>query len=186
MEVKLDIPSYTQKCFQLLELAGAKHYTLFGGAVRDHNYKDKFIEIKDYDFRVWLPAENYDNHLKKFITFLELYTNIQVSETPSIGSKHIRYCFIWNGIDMDISVRPYKITPDTHNWLVAHDRIMEADVGLSAVAIDPTFTIWARPEYITDNKNKTLTVYNHHNLYRRISYAKRLRKKFPEHTLIWL
>lgn len=187
MEVQLDIPPHTRKIFQLLELAGAKYYALFGGAVRDHNYKEKTIETKDYDIRIWLPEkEDYEKDLKQFITFLESYTQAKVIEMPCIGSQKIRHCFTWNNVELDLTIRPYKITPLTPLHAVALDRIMEADAGISAVAIDPTFTGWARPEYISDNKNKTLTIYNHHHLYRRISYARRLHRKFQEHIIVWL
>lgn len=48
-------PPLMKQCFQLLQQAGADHFALFGGAVRDADYSARYNQphrIKDYDLRV--------------------------------------------------------------------------------------------------------------------------------------
>ena len=188
----LNTPPLLDECFQLLEDSGAVHFALFGGAIRDADYSaryNKLCQIKDYDLRVWLPADEHEQHLQAFIKRLEQNSGFSIQETPSLGTGKIRYCLDYNGVEFDISVRPIPATwqnkaipPEA----VAIDRACDSDAGICSVAIDPQKRAWAMPEYMLDQTQKTLTMYPNLDAVRKHAYAKRMKNKFPDHNMFEL
>lgn len=182
-------PPRQQAIFDLLVLAGAENFALFGGAARDADYaarKNRTPQINDYDLRVWLSPQDTKNFLEKLQTLSET----PITETPSAGTGRIRYCLNWQGADLDISVRPvpekYKSLKSIPVEAVAIDRALDADIGLCSIAIDPKGQAWATDEYEYDQLNNTLTVYPINDTSRRLAYASRMQGKFPDSKLIWL
>jgi hypothetical protein len=185
-------PPLTKKCFELLEAAGATHYALFGGSIRDADYAKRYTQdrpIKDYDIRVWLPAEEYEQHEKNFVAKFAEVANTKIIEVPRPVTGGVRHCLYLNDVELDISLKPIperfknKFIPVE---AVAIDRASESDIGLCSVAIDPSGTAWARPEFQLDQINKTLTVYPFNNLKRRTEYTQRMQVKFPDHQVVWV
>lgn len=182
------IPTRLDECFEVMQKAGAEQFALFGGAVRDTDYAAYYgrePRIKDYDMRVWLPPEEYDEHMRKFVVNLGRVAASPVREVPAGGTPHMRYCFDLGDTEMDVSVRPIK---DGAVLLAgaAIDRVRDADIGLSSVAIAADGTAWATPEYVDDRNNRTLTVYPHPNADRLAEYTARMALKYPDHTIIRL
>ena len=186
------VPPQLAECFQLLKKSGACHFALFGGAIRDADYaarNNKPLVIKDYDLRVWLPKENHETHLITFIEKLGIVSGEPIEMVPSLGSDRFRYGLNYKGIELDISVRPIpdkfqnaSITSED----VAIDRAMDSDIGICSVAIDCLGRAWAKPEYLLDQKKKTLTVYPNPNLERKLAYTERMKQKFPDHEIVEL
>lgn len=180
------MPAKLDECFEIMEEAGVEQYALFGGAVRDTDYAayhgiDR--TIKDYDVRVWLPSEEYDQQLLEFVANLGRVTVSPLRIVPAGGTSHVRYCFEFSGTEMDVSIRPRK----NGTRLIAAtaiDRASDADIGLSAVAIAPDKTIWATPEYLTDRDYCTLTVYPDTNADRLADYTARMMSKYPDHIVV--
>jgi hypothetical protein len=190
---KIQLKAYPPKikiCFDLLNSAGGEYYALFGGAIRDADYAARHqanLQIKDYDIRLWLPADNFAEHEKNFLHTLSTIGKTLITSQACPGTNHLHYCFDFQEIELDLSIRPIpasfqnKIVPVE---AVAIDRASESDVAISAVAIDPSGSVWARSEYLMDQDNKTLTVYEIHDLTRRSNYANRMKNKFPEHVVV--
>lgn len=186
-----DYPPKLREIFDMLSLAEAENFAVFGGAPRDADYAarhNKPPRINDYDIRVWFNPDNLEEETKAFVEKLKQYA--KVVETPSAGTGRIRYCMSVCGVELDISVRP---VPDEHKnqkyipaEAVAIDRAMDADIGLCSIAIDSQGRAWGTGEYEYDQKNNTLTVYYSEDIDRRIAYAKRMQGKFPDNKLIWL
>lgn len=183
------IPALAPEIFNLLSTAGATHFALFGGAVRDADYAARHGDgrrINDYDLRVWLANEKAE---KAFVEALRLLSGVDIVETPSAGTGRIRYCLTYMGADLDISLRPIppqwqgKVIPPE---AVAQERAADADIGLCSVALDPLLRGWATPEYDIDRREKKLTVYPGSDQARLDAYAARMKNKFPEHEIIWL
>jgi hypothetical protein len=183
-------PPQLQGCFDLLRAAGAEHFALFGGAIRDADYAARHSEIrpaKDYDLRVWLPAEGYEHHLLLLIRNLGALSGVDIRETPSAGTGRIRYCLDYCDVELDVSVRP---VPDVFGGkkppaeAVARDRAADSDIGICSVAIDPLGQAWATPEYERDQTLFTLTGYLSADTERIAAYTARMQKKFPAHTVI--
>ncbi|MHB1948574.1 MAG: hypothetical protein ACYCQI_10740 [Gammaproteobacteria bacterium] len=185
-------PPLTHACFELLKAAGATHYALFGGSIRDADYAKRYHQdrpIKDYDIRVWLPAENYEQHEKSFVVKLAEVANTKIVEVPRPVTGGVRHCLYLNGVELDISLKPIPDRFKNKNIpveAVAIDRASESDIGLCSVAIDPSGTAWARPEFQLDQINKTLTVYPFNSLKRRTEYTQRMKEKFSDHRVVWL
>lgn len=180
------MPAKLDECFEIMQEVGVEQYALFGGAVRDTDYAayhgvDR--AIKDYDVRVWLPPEEYDQQLAEFVANLGKVTISPLRTVPAGGTPHVRYCFEFSGTEMDVSVRPGK---DGARSVAATaiDRALDADIGLSAVAIAPDKTAWATPEYIADRDKCTLTVYPDPNIDRLADYTARMMGKYPDHTIV--
>lgn len=180
------MPAKLDECFEVLQEVGVEQYALFGGAVRDTDYAayhgiDR--AIKDYDVRIWLPQEEYDQQLLEFVANLGRVTISPLRIVPAGGTPHVRYCFELSGTEMDVSVRPSK-NGARLIAATAIDRVSDADIGLSAVAIAPDKTAWATPEYLTDRNNRTLTVYPDPNADRLADYTARMMSKYPDHTIV--
>lgn len=182
------LPPQLVAIFHLLKSCGAEHFAIFGGAVRDADYAAyhiKTVSIKDYDLRIWLPVNDFANHARAFIACLEKSIGNNVVLTPSPGTNNIRYVISYLEIELDISLRPIpahfaNLTIPVE--AVAIDRSFDSDIGISAVAIAPNSKAYARPEYIADRENKTLTICQHGNLERVRVYLERMKTKFPDHT----
>ena len=102
-------PPFMQRCFDLLETAGAHHYALFGGAIRDADYMARHQQphaIKDYDLRIWLPKEDFQTHLSSYLQTLGSLTKSTIHPIPCPGTDEVHYCIVYEGIELDISVRP--------------------------------------------------------------------------------
>ena len=187
----LGYPPLFKACFELLQLAGVNYFALFGGAVRDADYAVRHggisCAIKDYDFRIWLPNTEYEKQLNNIIQRIELITGTTIKEVASLGTERLRHSFIHHGIEWDISFRPIPQSMQTPIPIeaVAIDRASDSDIGLCSVAIDPNGKVWARPEYLFDQKYKTLTVFSSQDIERIKAYTKRMQEKFPNHKLIW-
>jgi hypothetical protein len=182
-------PPLLTEIFDLLRNAGAAHYALFGGAVRDADHAARRgrcqASIKDYDLRVWID----DSQSRDFIDRLSRLSGEPVEEEPSAGTGRIRYCLNFLGAPLDISLR----TPPANSngkpiaaEAVAIDRAGDADIGLCSVAVDPRGQAWGTREYELDQQNDTLTVYPIADAERRAAYARRMQDKFPSNRLIWL
>ena len=186
-----DYPPQLRMIFDVLNMAGAENYALFGGAARDADNaarKKRPPQINDYDIRVWFSPDTLESNTQAFVEKLRAYAN--VVETPSAGTGRIRYCMNLNGIELDISVRPvpdeYKNQKYIPAEAVAIDRALDADIGICSVAIDSTGRAWATEEYENDQEYDTLTVYPIADAGRRIAYTARMQTKFPTHKVIWL
>ena len=161
---------------RLLKAHGAELYALFGGAIRD---TDLGVPVNDYDVRVWM---NLDDSLR-FLNSLKQSVNIR--ETPSAGTGRIRYCFIWNGYAVDLSIRPIPLDCSSALEVVAIERAGDSDAGLCSVAMDPNGQGFATTEYLVDKAEKTITMYPGIDSGRLEAYSSRMQEKFPEHTVIW-
>lgn len=173
-------PPLLTPVFNLLVQAGARHFALFGGAVRDADYAARHGEIrpiKDYDLRVWLPEDKEAGFVRS------LGENVRL--TPSAGTGRIRYCLDFMGAELDISVRTFP-SVDYPAEAVAQDRAADADIGLCSVAIDSLGRAWATAEYIADRDGRTLSVYPSSDVARMRAYTQRMQTKFPGHTIIAL
>ena len=184
-------PPFMQPCFDLLKAAGANYYALFGGAVRDADYMarhNQHYNIKDYDLRIWLPKDNYQQRLSLYLAKLGALIRGPIESTPCPGTDQVHYCFLYNGIELDVSVRPI---PDIFQdecvpmEAVACERASSSDVAISGVAIDALGRSWAQADYLHDQINKTLTVYLMNDSVRRHAYLTRMGGKFPHHRVIW-
>lgn len=206
-------PPNTKEYFDILIKCGATHFALFGGAVRDADYSayhNKQIHINDHDIRVVGPfvfnsadpdssdpktTESFDDFLKS----LEKELDCKYTLEPSPGTDRVRYVFrtkIFSSSSsssyerpedtLDISFRhvSQKVLSTMPVENVALDRITKCDIGLSAVAIDPKMQAWALDQYIMDRNDKTLTIFMINDRERRLTYAERLKKKFPDHTIL--
>lgn len=184
------MPPLLKSVFDGLAKASATHFALFGGAIRDADYSARHgvnRPVKDYDIRIWLAPQNIETQTQTLVERLRDAFNTTVRLTPSAGTGRIRYCFDFSGGELDISIRPVpdiyagKIPPVE---AVARDRAFDSDIGICAVAIDPSGQAWARPEYLQDQINKTLSVYPIADAARKNAYTKRMRGKFPAHRVI--
>lgn len=180
-------PPLVREIFVRMAKAGARHFALFGGAIRDADYNARHGEnrrIMDYDIRIWTnPRQDEGN------TVLRLEREFQSAarHEPSAGTGRIRYCFDFMGSELDISLRliPAQYAGGLVSIsAVAQDRAGDSDIGICAVAIDPTFGVWARPEYIEDQMNRTLSVYPIPDAARKAAYSARMKAKFPAHAVI--
>jgi len=156
-------------CCDMLKSAGIKYFTLFGGAVRD---AELGRTISDYDIRIWLPEQDFAQHITRFLLELPL-GRFQIRE--SFGK--VRYCLQVDNLLLDMSVRPYKGTPSIA--APAQVQIMKANAGISAVALDANGTAWCRKEYISDKANQTITIYPTTNHVKALVYQNRMQQKFP-------
>ena len=174
-------PPLLRPVFNRLARAGAVHFALFGGAVRDADYAARHGEnrpINDYDIRVWLPPEQEAAFVRRL--------GPGVRRVPSAGTARIRYCLAFRGTELDISVRPLPAS-----WTggavppgaVAIDRAGDADIGLCSVAIGSDGQAWAAAAYAADRDGRTLTVYPQGDTARRDSYTRRMQEKFPGHRV---
>lgn len=183
-------PPLLTPVFEGLVRAGATHFALFGGAIRDADYSARHgvnRPVKDYDIRIWLPAADIENQTQTLVENLQDAFNTTARLTPSAGTGRIRYCFDFGGSELDISIRPMPdifdgTTPPVE--AVARDRAFDSDIGICAVAIDPSGQVWARPEYLQDQTNKTLSVYPIADTERKSAYTERMRGKFPAHRVV--
>lgn len=175
-------PPLLREIFNIISRAGAKHYALFGGAIRDADYgayHNAPRTINDYDIRIWLPPEQ--EHA--FVTNL----GPDVRRVPSAGTGRIRYCLNYNGAELDISVRniPEQFKgEEIPIEAVAQNRAADSDIGLCSIAIDPSGTAWGTPEYLADRDRKTLSVYPLEDADRKAAYTARMLLKFPDHTVV--
>ena len=168
-------PKWDYVC-DLLRDAGVKYFTLFGGAVRD---ADLGRPISDYDVRIWLPEENFETELHRFLLDLPP-GRFKIIPCPGSTTK-VRYVLELQHLLLDISVRPYTGTPSI--YAPAHAQIMKANAGISAIAMDPRGTVWCRPEYVQDKTNQTITML-HAVSQKTEQYQKRLQEKFPSWKVI--
>lgn len=177
-KIDLILPPKLKECYSfLLENGASPQLCIFGGAVRDSDNKSA-EPIKDYDFRVWFQKEEAAQ------VFVKNLTRYGCRIENCIGSHHLRYVTTFQNIELDIS---YRIVSDTSISQVAKERAAKADIGLSAVAIDSQFQGWCTPEYALDKTYKTLTVYPNSNKHQVKSYVRRMRRKYPNHDVIfWL
>jgi hypothetical protein len=188
---KITLTTYPAKmndCFALLRLAGAESFALFGGAIRDTEYASRhelLPSIKDYDIRVWLDEADYDINYGNFLKKLGTLTGAAISKIPCPGTNHFHYTCLYQGVELDISIRPYKMSDSKANLssLIAREQAAKSDVAISAVAIDSSGQAWARSEFKEDILNKTLTVYSLHDEKRQVAYSTRMQLKYPEHAL---
>ena len=183
-------PPLMEECFKLLRSTGAEYFALFGGAVRDADYAARHnlpSRIKDYDLRVWLSAADYKQQCEAFLNALSFLTQTNVSPVACPGTDKVHYIIPLSSTELDISIRPIPDSFKNGNVpaeAVALDRINDCDIGLCAVAIDPSGQAWAKPEYIHDQTNNTLSIYSDNE--RCVAYANRMKIKFPEHECIWM
>lgn len=184
-------PPDMEKCFQLLRAAGATYFALFGGAIRDADYAARHQQarpIKDYDLRVWLSTkeEDFEAVQNAFLSKLSDIAKTGINTEPCPGTNNVHYCFQYEGIELDVSIRaiPAIYQHQPHLSAVAIDRASSSDIGISSVAIDSSGQAWARPEYLQDQMNKTLTVYTRENVSRSKAYEDRMHAKFSDHHIV--
>lgn len=181
-------PPALTEIFNLMNKAGATHYALFGGAIRDADYaarKAKDPRINDYDMRVWLDNRNFEKNSQVFINRLSQLAGLAIRTEPSAGTGRILYRFKHGDNDIDLSLRPADLSK-AFPQDVAIDRAGDSDIGICSVAIDPSGQVWATPEYLQDQENSTLTAYPIEDAERRTAYTARMQAKFPENRLILL
>jgi hypothetical protein len=184
-------PPLMETIFNLLKKCEIKYFAIFGGAIRDADYAERHHEplsIKDYDVRIWLSPNEIEKAKNGFFEKLRMHSGGSIAETSSPGTGKIRYCLSYMNAELDISIReiPEKFINEKKISIeaVAIDRANDSDIGLSSVAIDPSGQAWATPEYVEDQDNETLTVYQNENEIRVREYLERMRRKFPGHLVI--
>lgn len=182
------IPPLWPNCITLLSAAGANHFALFGGAVRDADYairNGKVYKPKDYDIRVWLKTENYEDNLEQFLLKLRRISQTPIDIVPSPGTNKVRYCFMYQGVELDISIRAKPVFVNGSSAeAIAKDRAYKSDIALSAIALDEFGKAWAMPEYLDDQENHTLTVYPSDNQAQIRIYTARMKEKFPDNEIV--
>jgi hypothetical protein len=177
------LPGMWDSLVRFLSSMGATNLALFGGAVRD---TDLGIKPNDYDVRVWMDDE------KKAKFLLALRSKVHVNQIPSDGTNKPRYLFNFKGVPVDLSIREI---PEEYEGCyipvsaVAKNRVLDADIGLSAIALDPIGVAWATDEYELDKKFKRLTVYPKppHMSTGRVrieTYTDRMHNKFPTFEVV--
>lgn len=183
------LPPLVESIARLLKDAGASHFAFFGGAIRDADYSARhgeFRQIKDYDIRVWFSNEGFEVQREQFLRNLEIFAGGIVQELPCPGTNKLHYVLTFQGSELDISIRgiPAQWTMNVPTEAVAQERAADSDIGLCSIALDPDFRAWARPEYLVDQEQKTLTVFPIADMNRKASYAARMLAKFPLHRLV--
>ena len=163
-------------------------FAAYGGAARDPDYSVHHgrpdWRVNDYDVRVWVPSDNYTQNERDFARCIEEVAEAPFDTQLIPGTNYIRYYLTLPNIQMDVSIRPApKLFKDAD---VAKSRVKNADVGLSAIAIDSSSQAWAAPEYVQDRNNRTLSVYHHRTRHRdRVnSYMTKMQQKFPHHEVV--
>jgi hypothetical protein len=165
---------------EILLKSGFEQACIFGGALRDleaaesHSLGAK--TIKDVDVRIWTTMEPAEAarclSARGFGGFLQ---------APAVGTLNVRFLYRYKDLELDVSFRrPLPgLTP-------AQDRVRDADLGISAIAMEPSGEILRSEQYRSDVANKTMTVTKHGagDAERVASYLARMRIKFPQHTII--
>jgi hypothetical protein len=178
-------PPLMDECFSLLKAAGAERFALFGGSIRDSDYGARqgvAVSIKDYDLRIWLEEEGYEESLKVLIGRMEELAGLKFAVLP-VPVNQVHYVGIFQGAELDVSVRPVKALASMRVEAVAVERAAKCDVGISAAAIDSSGQAWVTPAYLYDHTHNTLTVSSRNNLERRTIYANRMLAKYPGRVL---
>ncbi len=183
------LPPLVESIARLLKAAGASHFAFFGGALRDADYSARHGEIrqiKDYDIRVWFPDERLEVQREQFLRDLEIVAGGKVQELPCPGTNKLHYILPFQGSELDISIReiPAQWKMNVPTEAVAQERAADSDIGLCSIALDPAFCAWARPEYLVDQEQKTLTVFPIADMDRKASYTARMLAKFPLHRVV--
>jgi hypothetical protein len=166
--------------------------------VRDADYAAHHRQhrpINDYDLRVLLPDDNYDERVEAFASSFGVAAKTVVREVPSAGTGRIRHCVSLDlkqlgTVEMDVSLRPMSSVPGVSAGglaILAAERVTESDIGLSSVVIASDGVAWAAQKYRQDRDNLTLSVFPRLNAERRLTeYTERMLQKFPNHRVIWL
>ena len=161
-----------------LSEAGFKFFCIFGGSLRDSDLKQKNkCEIKDYDIRIW--SEKTEEMVCAQLT---LRSSIGAcTKIKCIGTANNRYVFSYDGMELDVSIRQIP-SAKSNIEDCAKERVMNADIGLSAIAMSSTGSCWVHEEYIHDRDNDTLTLLKEKCI-RTDEYMKRMMVKFPNNTV---
>ena len=172
-----------------LKAAGASHFAFFGGAIRDADYSARHGEvrrIKDYDIRVWFSDVELEAQRAQFLGRLAQLSGRNVQVLPCPGTNKEHYVLPFQGTELDISIRGIPAIAAQHlpEEAVAQERAADGDIGLCSVALDPAFRAWARPEYLVDQAQKTLTIFPIVDLARKAAYTARMLTKFPSHRVV--
>lgn len=176
------LPDQIEEIFNRINAAGYTHYALFGGAVRDAEYNarhDAKIPIKDYDIRIWIGET--ENQFQ-ILNTLDAAFGVKFEMIPSAGTGRLRYCAIFNGTEIDISVRQMSINSLLPR-AVAIERAQDSDIGISSCAVDPALNVWVLRAFTDDQSNKTLSVFDISDLGRQQAYLDRMQQKFPDHEI---
>lgn len=190
-------PPAVEQTFDILREAGSRlgntafgAFALFGGAVRDPDYSVYHgrpdWRVNDHDLRVWLPPDNYTKNEQDFARCIEEIVRIPFDKHLIPGTDYIRYYLTLPDVQMDVSIRPAPKLFE--NADVAKSRAKNADIGLSAIAVDSSLKAWAAPEYVQDRNNHTLSIYPHKKRHqgRVDSYRAKMEKKFNHHKVVYL
>lgn len=160
-----------ERILNLLSESGFTFFCIFGGSLRDSDTKQKYCTtVKDYDIRIWSEKteEEVCSQLLQFGT---------PTKTQCIGTTNHRYIYFYDGLELDISIRNISYSK-CHIHDCAKERVMNADVALSAIAMSETGACWVHPQYLNDRKDSTLTLIKD-KCNRTNEYLKRLKLKFP-------
>ena len=191
-------PDLAPTYFDTLQKAGATAACLFGGALRDtdcSHFYGMTIPVNDYDMRVWLPSTNYEQQVKQVVRGLArqgaqvtLMPNAD-NDVPFYDPLKPRYEVIFPSGKMDLSFRlkPFQMFLRDENLSahVAQDRAFDSDIGLSAIAMDNTNTVWVLQQYLEDRAHLRLSVFPTDHDDRSIAYAERLKqKKYQLHGIV--
>lgn len=184
------LPPYINDIFAHLKNSGAKHFTLYGGAMRDVDLGSRSAtpkSPKDYDLRIWFPPETIEADTQRFLARMAACIDAPWNTIPAEGTPYQRHIGQYRGIELDVSIR--AIPQSLHGtvltpFAVAHDRILDSDASLSAIALDPEMNAWARPEYLSDRDNGIITLFFSGDDARQASYAARMRQKYPERKIL--
>lgn len=161
------------RIINILSEVGFNYFCIFGGSLRDSDENQKYkCNPKDYDIRIWS-----DKTEEKVCSQLSLRSSLGAyTQMKCEGTKHNRYVFFYDGIELDISIRKLEKGTGIHDC--AKERVMNADIGISSIAMAPDGTCWAHPQYLLDRDNNTLTLIRNKCI-RTDEYVKRLSLKFP-------
>ena len=194
---KIDLYSYPAQAeayFTALTKAGANVACIYGGVVRDADYNayygDLFedfneIPMKDYDIRVWLPETIFESKVNEVLDNLEKQ-GAMISQAEQFND-HPRYIVDLFGDEIDLTLRPKPdslVKRKSAIKNVACDRVVDAPVGLSAIALDMTMQAWALPQYEDDRNGLKITILSHSKIENSLDYAERLKKKYAFHDVI--
>ncbi|MDE2030507.1 MAG: hypothetical protein KGI97_08100 [Alphaproteobacteria bacterium] len=182
--------------------AQAPVYCLFGGALRDtdcSHYYRRNIEIYDYDVRIWLPEDAFQESVRDICANLK-HQGVVFDLPPEkkfSASKLARKRRTWpyetyskrkallDGQKIDISfvgVPRSALESPTVRADIAQDCVRHSSLSLGAIALDMDKKCWASLRYVEDRNSRRITILTGEP--QDMEHAEKTRtNKFPHHRL---
>lgn len=156
-----------QRVLQSLDRGGLKNGVLYGGALRDYDngQQDK---VSDYDIALFLQGGEE--------TARRAIAELQHASYTELSKNNFQ-------IRVDYVSVPLHIVFYDGGQPTAEHLASGADLGLCGIAMSIDGHVWAHPKYISDRRDKTLTLLNQEPRTR--LRAERLkREKYPTYRLV--